>query len=302
MIELVISGRSRDLGGFTVRRVLPYATHRMVGPFIFFDHIGPATLAPGAAMDVRPHPHVNLATVTYLFAGRVGHRDSLGTDRVIEPGAVNWMTAGRGIVHSERTPEPERSGASALHGVQLWVALPTESEEGPPTFSHHPRSTLPEFVVEGAPVRLLLGEMFGKSSPVPISSPLVYADIRLDAEASIRMPGRDFEHAAYVVSGEVVIDGRTVVENEMAIWPRGEDVVITSANGAHVMLIGGAPVGPRFIFWNFVSSSKDRVEEAKRDWAGGPSADNPRFKPIPGDDREFIPLPNEPGQPKGTIL
>ena len=301
-VDVIITARERDLGGFSVRRILPYATHRMVGPFIFFDHMGPAQLAPGHGMDVRPHPHIGLATVTYLFEGRIGHRDSLGSDTVIEPGAVNWMTAGHGIVHSERTPEPERARGSTMNGIQLWVALPREFEDCAPSFSHHPKDTLPEFKVGDADVKLLLGRAFDRESPVAVHSDLFYAEIKAPAGASVDLATDGREVALYVVSGRLRVDDRDVAATEMVILTPSARAAFTATEAAHVMVIGGSPVGERFLYWNFVASRKALLEEAKREWAPGPRVASSRFQPVPGDDQEFIPLPVEPGQPKGTIM
>jgi redox-sensitive bicupin YhaK (pirin superfamily) len=302
-VDIIISAREKDLGGFSVRRILPYASHRMVGPFIFFDHMGPAEFKPGQGMDVRPHPHVNLATVSYLFEGKIQHKDSLGSDQAIEPGAVNWMTAGRGIVHSERTPERERSQGCRMNGIQLWVALPEEHEESAPSFTHHPKESLPEFKVGDAAVKLLLGRAFGHTSPVPVHSDLFYAEIKLSKGKALTIAAEGRDSAIYVVDGAVDIEGRKVNRTEMAVAKPGVDLPLVASEDSRVMVIGGNPVGERAIFWNFVSSSKQRIEEAKRLWSEGPSTDNPRFPPIPGDDREFIPLPSEPPpQPKGTIM
>lgn len=303
-IEMIISARERDLGGFTVRRILPFASHRMVGPFIFFDHMGPADFAPGHGMDVRPHPHLNLATVTYLFEGKIQHRDSLGSNQFIEPGAVNWMTAGRGIVHSERTPADERRRGARMNGIQLWVALPDEHEEIEPSFSHHPKETLPEFMVGPARLKLLLGRLFGRQSPVPVHSNLFYAEVRLEAGDRLDLPVEGREAAVYVVDGHIHITGEDVNSTEMAIGKDGEDLPIEALSSTRLMVIGGEPVGERIIYWNFVSSSAERMEEAKQLWAKGPgpTSENERFRPIPGDDREFIPLPVEPGVPKPTIM
>lgn len=292
-IESLIEGRQRDLGdGFTVRRVLPFAKRRMVGPFIFFDHMGPVELKPGAAMSVRPHPHINLATVTYLFEGRIHHRDSLGSDQVIEPGAVNWMTAGRGIVHSERSPVDQIPKGDRVNGIQLWVALPAEQEECAPTFTHHPKDTLPEFEIAGVKIKLLLGEAFGFRSPVPLLSDLFYADARAEAGQILKWPADSRESAVYVAEGAVRIEQKEIQAGTMIVFKPGEGVAIESTQPCRLMLLGGSPVGPRHIFWNFVSSSEARIEEAKGLWKSGPSKSNPRFHTIPGDDRELIPLPD----------
>jgi redox-sensitive bicupin YhaK (pirin superfamily) len=290
-LEMVITPRERDLGGFFVRRVLPYAHHRMVGPFIFFDHMGPADFTPGHGIDVRPHPHINLGTVTYLFEGRIQHRDSLGSNLAIEPGAINWMTAGRGIVHSERTPEPQRSAGGRLNGIQLWVALPDEHEETSPRFSHHPADSLPEFKVGDVSLKLLLGEAFGQKSPVPVLSRLFYMEAKMPAQSKLVLPADGQETAAYLVTGRVRIGADTIEPFSMAVAKSGADLTLFAEEDARIMLIGGAPVGPRFIEWNFVSSSKERIDEVKAEWRKGPNSQNPRFHPIPDDQHEFIPLP-----------
>lgn len=286
---LHIKGRERDLGGFKVRRVLPYLTHKMVGPFIFFDHMGPADLPPGHAMDVRPHPHINLATVTYLFEGVIEHRDSLGSDQLIEPGAINWMTAGRGIVHSERTPDPLRAKSQRLNGIQLWVALPEAEEERAPSFSHHAADSLPYFEWDGVRGKLLLGKAFGVESPVPVLSDMLYAEVQLSPGQAMRIPQEGRELAVYVAEGRITVDDGQAEAYTMVVV-RG-DLVFSTDSGARVMVLGGKSIGPRFIEWNFVSSRKERIEEVKAEWAKGPRKDSSRFPPIPGDDQEFIPLP-----------
>ncbi|MBC7660838.1 MAG: pirin family protein [Chitinophagaceae bacterium] len=298
----VISGRERDLGSFSVHRVLPYMMHRMVGPFIFFDHMGPAVLPAGQRMTVRPHPHINLATVTYLFEGVIRHQDSLGSDQLIEPGAINWMMAGRGIVHSERTPESLRGQSVAMNGIQLWVALPEEFEESEPTFVHHPKHTLPSFEKDGVPVRLLLGKAFGHESPVKVHSDMFYADISLKAGQKFVLPSEGREIAVYIVEGSVTVEGMVFDPYSMAIAKPGCDLTVAACQeNARIMVLGGQTLGKRHIFWNFVSSSKERIEEAKALWSDGPRATSRRFSPIPGDDKEFIPLPHE--EPvKGTIM
>lgn len=302
-IEMVITSRERDLGGFSVRRILPYASHRMVGPFIFFDHMGPANFAAGEGIDVRPHPHINLATVTYLFEGKVLHRDSLGSKQVIEPGAINWMTAGRGIVHSERVPEGMRDQPMNLNGIQLWVALPEEFEEIPPSFHHHPKERLPEFTVEQIQMKLLLGKAFGYQSPVKIHSDLFYLETKMPKGARLSLPAEGRDCAVYCVQGHIRVEEFEMFSYAMAVGKSGQDLSIEALEDSHVMLLGGAPVGVRNIYWNFVSSSRERLEQAKADWAQGPRADSPRFQPIPGDDQEFIPLPADPlHNPKGTPL
>lgn len=299
-LALIIPGREKDLGGFHVRRVLPYASHRMVGPFIFFDHMGPAEFAPGQGLDVRPHPHINLATVTYLFQGSILHRDSLGSEQLIEPGAINWMTAGRGIVHSERShPEVRRQGGP-LHGIQCWVALPREKEEVEPDFTHHPAHTIPEFTEQGARLRLLAGSAFGFRSPVELHSDLIYVEARMPAGGRLRFPARARNLAAYPISGHLRVNGAELPATSMAIGHAGQDLEIEATEDAHFMIFGGEPLeGARLIWWNFVSSSRERILSAREEWRDG------RFPKIPGDDQEFIPLPDDPlppANPKGTIL
>ena len=286
-IELLLSGRARDLGdGVHVRRVLPSVQRRMVGPFIFLDHLGPVALPVGRGLDVRPHPHINLATVTYLFEGEFLHRDSLGSAQPIRPGAVNWMTAGRGIVHSERSPEGARQEGVRLHGAQLWVALPKAFEEVAPSFQHHPADTLPVFAQESAELTLIAGNLFGRQAPVELLSPLFLADARLPTGAKLALPTEPEQRAAYVVSGRIGIGDRQVVEGELAIFRPGETVALTAVDQARVLLLGGAALdGERHLFWNFVSSSPQRLEQAKADWRDG------RFPKVPGDELEFIPLP-----------
>ena len=294
-LELIIRSRERDIGGFSVRRLLPYASHRMVGPFIFFDHMGPAEFAPGEGMDVRPHPHIGLATVTYLFEGAILHRDSLGSERVIEPGAINWMTAGRGIVHSERTPPERRKTGGRVHGLQCWVALPAKYEELEPSFAHHPGDTLPVKSIGGARIQLLLGDGFGMKSPVVCYSDIIYADIMLEKNARLEVPGGSRELAAYVVEGSVTVGDEVLGPCSMAVAVSGGSLTIEASERSRLMLLGGEALeGERFIFWNLVSSSRERIERAKTDWAQG------RFPKVPGDEVEFIPLPAEPA--KGTIL
>lgn len=301
-IDLLIQARERDLGGFSVRRILPYATHRMVGPFIFFDHMGPAELPPGQGMDVRPHPHIGLATVTYLFEGKIHHQDSLGFKQDIEPGAINWMTAGRGIVHSERTPAPERKSGTRMNGIQCWVALPEEHEETEPSFVHHPAKTLPEFEIGNCKLKLLLGSLFDRTSPVKIHSELFYLEIQMPKAAELQIPIGDRESALYVVDGEISIDQQKLNSTTMAVMKRGEDLWIRASENSRLMLLGGKPVGERVIYWNFVASSKQKLENAKKEWLKGPGPQSRLFPAIPGDDKEFIPLPIEPGNPKGTIM
>jgi len=304
-LDLVIKGRERDLGGFSVRRVLPYLSHRMVGPFIFFDHMGPAEMKPGNGINVRPHPHINLATVTYLFEGVIRHQDSLGSDQLIEPGAINWMTAGRGIVHSERTPEALKGSPTRMHGIQLWVAVPEAVEEGEPSFSHHPKETLPSFEVEGVALKLLLGTAFGFESPVPIHSDMCYLEVKMKQGQCLIFPSTGREIAIYAVDGLADVDGTTLEPYSMAIGASDPALILTieAKTDCKLMLLGGAPLGKRYIYWNFVSSAESRIEEAKVDWSRGPRAASPRFPLIPNDKDECIPLPDEPERnPKGTIM
>jgi hypothetical protein len=284
-IRRIIESRPRDLGGFGVRRILPAGGLQMVGPFIFLDHIGPATFAPGSGIDVRPHPHIGLATVTYLFEGSLDHRDSLGYHLTIEPGAVNWMTAGRGIVHSERTGPVPRARGHRIHGIQSWVPLPREHEESTPSFHHHPAATLPDFSLGGARLRIIAGSAFGHVSPVATFAPTLYADLDLSPGGGVALPDEHTERAVYVAAGELALDGTVLVEGQLGVLEPGGSVSISSARGARAMLVGGAPAdGPRHIWWNFVSSSRERIEQAGRDWADG------RFPSVPGE-TEFIPLP-----------
>lgn len=304
-IELIITARERDLGGFHVRRILPYATHRMVGPFIFFDHMGPATFAVNEGIDVRPHPHIHLATVTYLFEGKIHHRDSLGSDQLIEPGAINWMTAGHGIVHSERTPEELRRTGSRVSGIQCWVALPKEFEEIAPSFSHYPAASLPEFNIGAARLKLLLGTAFEQQSPVKVHSDLFYLEVKLPKGAELNFPLHGREGAAYVVAGNVEINGKQIDQYAMAVGKKCGSLALTALEDSQVMLLGGKSVGERFIFWNFVASSEEKIAQAKLDWQAGPGDEGSRFPKIPHDDREFIPLPEEkPAEknPKGTVM
>lgn len=286
-IETIIVPRTRDIGSFDVRRVLPSAQRQMVGPFIFFDQMGPATLAPDVGMDVRPHPHIGLATVTYLYDGTIIHRDSLGYEQPIEPGDVNWMTAGRGIVHSERSDAEIRKGVEHVSGLQLWVALPREREEIDPDFTHYPLASLPTIEAEGKHVRVVAGSAFGRASPVRTLSPLFYADVALDPGAALPLDSDHIDRAAYIVDGSIEIAGEAFDAGRMLVFRPGDDVTIRSASGAKFVVLGGEPLeGPRHIWWNFVSSSRDRIEQAKADWKSN------RFDPVAGDG-EFIPLPDK---------
>ena len=287
-VDLVIEPRARDLGGFSVGRVLPSPRRRLVGPFIFFDHMGPAAMAPGAGIDVRPHPHINLATVTFLFEGAIMHRDSLGCAQVIRPGDVNWMTAGRGIVHSERTPPEERAAGPRVHGVQAWVALGGDHEEVEPTFQHHPAAALPGREADGLRLRLIAGAGFGLRSPVETLLEMVYAEARLEPGAVLEIPAEHAERAVYLVEGALDLAGERHEGPRMIVLAGGVEVAARAAGPCHLMVLGGAALeGPRHIWWNFVSSRPERIAAAKADWKEG------RFPTVPGDEEEFIPLPEE---------
>ena len=284
----LLTPHTKDLGGgFTVRRLLPAAQQRSVGPFIFFDHFGPVTEQPEDNHDVRPHPHIGLATVTYLFEGAMMHRDSLGTVQQIEPGAINWMTAGRGITHSERRPDTLKASPYVNHGLQLWAALPQAQEETPPAFAHTPANAIPELTVGDATVRVLIGEAFGQRSPVATFAPTLYLDIQLPAGAAVHLPVLAQEMAVYGVRGDVMLGSETLSEHTMGVLPQGGgiDLVAAGPQGARVVVIGGEALdGPRHLWWNFVSSRKERIVQAAADWAAG------RFEGVPGE-TEFIPLP-----------
>jgi redox-sensitive bicupin YhaK (pirin superfamily) len=285
--DVVIVPRSRDLGGgFTVKRVLPAIERRMVGPFVFFDQMGPTVLREGTGLDVRPHPHIGLATVTYLFEGEILHRDSLGTVQRIRPGDVNWMTAGRGIAHSERSPDDLRPAGPRLHGIQLWVGLPKAHEEAEPAFAHHGAAALPVIEGEGKRVRLILGALYGARSPVAVFSDMFYADAALDAGTELELPAEHEERALFVAEGRAEIDGTAYEAGQLLVFAPGQPVRARALTDSHLLLLGGEPMdGPRYLWWNFVSSSKDRIEQAKRDWKEG------RFVAVPGE-TEFIPLPD----------
>jgi len=288
MIELVITQRRRSLGGFEVGRVLPFAKRRMVGPFIFFDHMGPVYFEPGIPReaDVRPHPHIGLSTITYLFDGEIMHRDSVGCEQPIRPGEVNWMTAGRGITHSERFERGRREGGP-LNGIQAWVALPVEHEETDPEFTHYASDELPTFDEDGASGRLIAGSIWGLPSPVRTHSPLFYLHWALQPGAQATLPAEYSERALYVASGAIEIGNERAEEGAMLVLSPGQPVHFTAQGAATVMALGGEPVGHRFIDWNFVSSSKERIEQAKADWRAG------RMKLPINDDQEWIPLPEE---------
>jgi len=285
-VELRIEARPRDLGGFSVRRVLPSSERRLVGPFVFFDHMGPAHMAIGAGMDVRPHPHIELATVTYLFEGEIDHKDSLGSMQTIRPGDVNWMIAGRGIVHSERSSPASRETGVHIHGIQSWVALPLEHERTEPRFDHHPASTIPKVDLDGASLDVIAGEAYGARSPVSVLSPTLYVHARIAAGARLPIDDTHEERGVYVVEGAITVNGARFTPGTMAVLAPHAHVSIEAEETSRVMLVGGAKLtGERHIFWNFVSSSPERIEQAKSDWRAG------RFPKVPGDEIEFIPLP-----------
>jgi redox-sensitive bicupin YhaK (pirin superfamily) len=285
-IQLALSGHEKDLGGgFTVRRLLPSANMRSVGPFIFFDHFGPVTEVPDVNHDVRPHPHIGLATVTYLFDGAMMHRDSLGNEQLIEPGAINWMSSGRGIVHSERRAPHLQDHAYVSHGLQLWTALPLAHEEDDPSFTHTPASAIPEVRTGDAHLRVLVGEAFGAVSPVETLSRTLYLDVMLGGGGSLELPALAREVALYPVMGEIAIDGQVLETQTMAVLQPGKPAVVTAALPARFVVVGGEPLdGPRHMWWNFVSSRKNRIIQASADWEAQ------RMGQVPGE-TEFIPLP-----------
>ncbi len=264
--------------------------------------MGPALFHLNEGLDVRPHPHIGLATVTYLFEGKIHHRDSLGSNQLIEPGAINWMTAGNGIVYSERTPNELRETGSNMSGIQCWVALPTEHEDTEPTFTHHPASTIPKFAVDGVEFKLLVGTAYGKTSPVKTFSELFYLEAIIPKGKTFSFPTNGQQSAAYLIEGNLLIDEQKIEPFTMAVAQNGEDLYFEATEKSKVILLGGMPVGERFIYWNFVSSSKDKIELAKVQWNKGHGPGTEKFKKIPGDDQEFIPLPAEPGSSKGTIM
>ncbi len=293
-IEMIIEPRRRDLGGFEVGRVLPFAKRRMVGPFIFFDEMGPADFQPGAGIDVRPHPHIGLATVTYLFDGEMRHRDSLGFDQVIRPGDVNWMTAGRGIVHSERTDDALRRTGQRMHGIQSWVALPEADAETAPSFHHHPKDTLPVIERAGLSMRLIAGEAFGERSPVKVCSPMFYLGVEASAGAEIPLPADYEDRALYILDGAAAIDGEECNSGRMIVFRKESAPSIIAESSMRAMLLGGAPLGPRIIWWNLVATSQERIDQAKRDWASSAAAGfNGGVFALPPGEEEFIPLPQD---------
>lgn len=291
-IETVIVPRARDLGGFEVRRALPSAARQMVGPFIFFDQMGPAEFLTGQGIDVRPHPHIGLATVTYLLKGRIHHRDSLGTDQWIEPGAVNWMLAGQGITHSERMDGKMLVKPHSLFGLQTWIALPKDREDDPAAFVHAPQADLPVLDGEGKSVRLILGNVWGETAPIQTPSEMFYADATLAARASLPLPDNHEDRGVYVLAGEVAVSGETYGAGRMLVFRPGDRISVKAGDqGARLMLLGGATMdGPRHIWWNFVASSQDRIDAAKEAWRAGDWAHG-RFQLPPTDNSDFIPAP-----------
>lgn len=287
-VDLIIEGRERELiENFKVRRVLPSAKRRLVGPFIFFDEMGPEILGAGRGLDVAPHPHIGLATLTYLFKGEILHRDSLGTVQPIKPGAVNWMTAGSGIAHSERTPANVRETGGELFGIQSWIALPTREEETAPSFFHHEAAALPLIEGDGKQLRLIAGELYGEKSPVTTFSEMFYADVSLESGATLQITAEHEERAVFIVAGEIEFSsgGDRYDAGRLLVLKPGAEIVLNASSKARLMLLGGASLGgQRHIWWNFVSSSKERIEQAKKDWREG------RFQPVP-DETEFVPLP-----------
>ncbi len=295
----LLHGKRRDLGGFSVDRVLPSSlAHRSVGPFVFFDHLGPAVLPPGDGIQVRPHPHIGLATVTFLFEGEMVHRDSLGSVQTIRPGDVNWMSAGRGIVHSERSPDAARGQPQPVHAIQSWVALPVADEDGDPWFAHHPAATLPTFEAPGVRGTLIAGTGFGLTSPVAVAMPTLYAVASLDAGATLTIVGDHEQRAVFPVDGDVTIDGEPVAAGTMAVLTTRDAVEVVATTSARVMVLGGARLDPpRGLEWNFVSGSRAAIDAARDDWRSFPNA---RFPQVPGE-TEFIPLPERP-RPEPTAL
>jgi redox-sensitive bicupin YhaK (pirin superfamily) len=285
-IEHVIVPRVRDIGDFQVHRALPAAEKQMIGPFIFFDRFGPVMMKAGQGMDVRPHPHIGLATVTWLFDGVVYHRDSLGSEQAIAPGELNWMTAGKGIVHSERTPALERASGQSVFGLQSWVALPKNVEETAPAFEHVADAQMPILQDKGRWVKVIAGQMYGVASPVKTHSDMFYADVRLETGAALPLPPEHEERGLYLISGRIEVAGRIIEAGKLVAFKPRAEILVKALEVSHFMLLGGEPMdGPRHIWWNFVSSSKEKIEAAKEEWRTG------KFKIVPGDEKEFIPLP-----------
>lgn len=296
MLDIVIEARKASLApGMDVRRILPFRLRRMVGPFIFMDHAGPVMIAPQAAasMDVLPHPHIGLSTVSYLFGGQVTHRDSLGVEQVIRPGEVNWMTAGKGIAHSERFEDPSTLAGGTLEMIQTWVALPERDEESMPAFNNYKPDRLPVFSEKGVWMRLIAGNAFGLRSDVKTHSPMFYVHVVLDKDSSFGLPKDHSERGIYIAKGSVEISGRTYSSGQMLVFNKGVDPAIQANEPSTLMLLGGEPLGERFIWWNFVSSRRERIEQAKADWKEG------RIELPPTDNREFVPLPEDRSKPSG---
>jgi redox-sensitive bicupin YhaK (pirin superfamily) len=287
-VQRVIKPREIDLGGFTIRRCLPAVGFHAVGPWVFFDHIGPVSFAPGRGVDIIPHPHINLATVTYLFEGRILHRDSIGSVQAITPGAVNLMIAARGIVHSERTDPQTRAAGHRLNGIQLWYALPEEAEEIEPAFHHHPAGELPRTSVGGVELRVMIGSAYGLSSPVKTFSPTVYAEAELPKGGELSLPRQAEQRAVYLLSGDLRLREFQVPELCMTVFEPGSEVLLTARRSSRIALIGGTALGKRYMWWNFISSRTERIEQAKSDWKNG------RFSMVPGE-TEFYPLPQRDG-------
>ena len=283
-IKIVVTPKEKDLGGFSVRRLLPAAQQRMVGPWLFFDHMGPARFKAGEGINVRPHPHIHLATVTYLFEGEILHRDSLGSLQPIRPGDVNLMVAGKGIVHSERERPEVTAVDHSLHGLQLWLALPEAQQNIDPAFYHYPQADIPMVSVDGVPVRVIMGNAYGVSSPVKTFAQTLYLEADLQPQQSLTLPPQQ-ERAVYVAAGEIEIDGETVSQYQLAILNEKSDVKVIAGTAARIALVGGEYMSPRRMFWNFASTDIDSIEQAKIDWQNG------KFPTVPGDDSEFIPLP-----------
>ena len=295
-INMVITPEVVDLGEMEVRRALPSTKRQMIGPFIFFDQMGPAAFSPGEGIDVRPHPHINLATLTYLFEGEILHRDSLGTEQAIEPGAVNWMKTARGMVHSERTRPALKKTGQKLHGIQTWMALPKDAEEDEPDFTHLEVGKLPVYEVNGVWMRLIAGCAFGLESPLRTASETFYADVKLEAGKVAELDFVAEERGLYTVEGTIEVGGEQFEPGLLLVLKDGDGVPVTAASDARFMLLGGASMGePRYIWWNFVSSSLERIEQAKQDWSEG------RFDTVPGDGEEFIPLPKDRGNPRKAV-
>lgn len=291
-IETVIIPRARDIGGFEVRRALPAASRRMVGPFVFFDQMGPAEFLTGEGIDVRPHPHIGLSTVTYLLRGRLHHRDSIGTDQWIEPGAVNLMSAGNGVTHSERTDGEARERPLSMFGIQTWLALPEANEDDPAAFQHIEKASLPLLEGEGKQVRLILGDAWGERAPVALPSETFYADAVLEPGAAVPLPDNHEDRGVYVLTGEVIVAGQSFEAGRMMVFRPGDRISLAAGTkGARILILGGATLnGPRFIWWNFVASSKDRIDAAREAWRAG-DWQHGRFRLPPGDNREFVPAP-----------